>query len=89
MFHQTENTNAEISIIKKEPNRNFRVEKYKNLKKKTCWGGSTADFNWQRISESQDSLNWDYPVWGTERKWIKVNRAAKAFGTLFSVPKRA
>lgn len=46
-----ENTNTEISIIKKEPNRNFRVEKYKNLKKKFAEGAQ------QQILIDKESVN--------------------------------
>lgn len=31
-------------IVKKEPNRNFRVEKYNNWNEKNCSWGSTAGF---------------------------------------------
>lgn len=51
MFHQMENTNTEISIIKKEPNRNFRVEKYKNLNKKFAEGAQ------QQILIDKESVN--------------------------------
>lgn len=50
MYHQIENVNRKVDIIKKEPNRNLGVEKYSNWKEKVT-RKTVADLSWQK-SES-------------------------------------
>lgn len=49
MSHQIENVNKVTKVIyKKEPNRNYKIEKYNNQSEKIHQIGLVIDLNWQK-----------------------------------------
>lgn len=68
MFRQRENINEENQSIKKEPNRDSRVEKYKNCNVKFTSGAYRKI--WTRGKKLLNLKTGDYLVWETE---IKMN----------------
>lgn len=57
IFHQADNINKKIEIIKKEQNRIFGVEKYKNWNEKFARGAQNIfELTKERKAELEDSL---------------------------------
>lgn len=57
IFHQTDNINKKIEIIKKEQNRILGVEKYKNWNEKFARGAQNIfELTKERKTELEDSL---------------------------------